>query len=258
MKHQFLIASYRRDFDWLNYCLQSLEKFAVGFLPPVVVLDGSDMALARQRGFDKLAKLVRLDGPGFGRAQVAMMSGDIVCPEADYVYLIGSDTFAVRQFDPMHFWKCVDGKAKPVMLYNSFAHLEKINNGAKMWRPGTVAALGGSCENEFMRRLPLVYPRELYASCRDAVSRHRGHTFDKYVFWAVNSVKNFSESNVLGEHAWRHFQDRYHWHCCDTQPYPEPNWPFVQFWSHGGLHAPCDKCHNRIPMEIITETLSKK
>lgn len=253
MTHQIFLASYRKDFEWLHYCLLSLKKFSVGFLPPVVALDGSDIPLARKRGFDKLARLERFDGPGFARAQAAMMSSDLLCPDADFIYLIGSDCFAVRQFDYTPFWKL----DRPVMLYNSFAHLEKINNGARMWRPGTVGALGGPAEHEFMRRLPLVYPRALYPATRKAIELHTRKPFMEYVIHAVNGVKNFSESNVLGEHAWRHFRESYHWHCCDTQPYPEPNWPFVQFWSHGGLHLPSDKYNNRIPIEVITETLAK-
>jgi hypothetical protein len=256
-RHQFFIASYRRDFEWLGYCLQSLKKFSVGFLPPVVALDGSDMALARQKGFAELAELKRFDGPGFGRAQAAMMSSELLCPDASYIYLIGSDTFAIREFDYTAFWRTVNGDSRPVMLYNSYAHLRKINNGACMWHPGTVAALGPPCEHEFMRRLPLVYPRQVYAPCRDAIRDWHKTPFFAYVIHAVNKVKNFSESNVLGEFAWRNFRESYHWFNCDLVGYPEPKWPFIQGWSHGGLDQPCDKHPGKTAREIIEEALKK-
>src|SRR5574342_144140 len=96
-RHQVLIASYNRDFVWLQYNLRSLRKFQAGFLPPVVCVDGGDFAAAQRLVSQDFpgARVMRKDGrgpgTGFLRAQIAMMCGDLLCPQADYVYLLGSD-----------------------------------------------------------------------------------------------------------------------------------------------------------------------
>src|SRR5688572_2940112 len=125
MNHQFLIASYKPDFQWLRQNLRSLERFSRGFLSPVIVVPPEDEGLARavvgQVGYGEVKVKA---GPGFGRAQVVMMQGDLWCPQADFVYLTGSDCMATRQFGPDEYW--LDGK--PIMLWNTWAHMAKHGN----------------------------------------------------------------------------------------------------------------------------------
>lgn len=248
--HQFLVASYRRDFPWLRENLRSLQKFSRGFLPPVAVVPPEDEALARavvgQVGYGEVQVKA---GPGFGRAQVVMMSGDIHCPKADYVYLTGSDCMAVRDFDHTEYW--LDGK--PLMLWNTWAHLAKYGSPGMMWKSGTEAALGGVSQGEFMRRLPICYPRALYAACRAAVEARHGN-FERYVLHSVNHVRNFSESNVLGEYAFRHMQDAYRWWCLDKEHYLGA-FAMRQFWSHGGFGRPDPNFGGKTPQQVIIETL---
>lgn len=250
MNHQFLIASYRPDFCWLRHNLRSLKKFSVGFLPPAVVVPPEDEQYARevvgQVGYGEV--LVKA-GPGFGRAQVVMLSGDIFCPKADYVYLTGSDCMAIRPFDHTEYWH--DGK--PLMLFNTWDHLAKHNAPCLFWRAGTEEALGWTSVGEFMRRLPIVYPRGLYPQVREHIaSRHRD--FESYVIDRVNRVKNFSESGVLGEYAYRYLRDAYFFHCLDDVPYEGAS-AMSQFWSRGGMEKPSDRHNGRKPSAVITEIL---
>lgn len=248
--HQFLVASYRKDFPWLRTNLRSLQKFSRGFLPPAVVVPPEDEALARavvgQVGYGEVQVKA---GPGFGRAQVVMLSGDIHCPGADYVYLTGSDCMAVREFDFSEYWL----NGKPLMLFNTWSHLVKHGAPCMSWKAGTEHALGGTSQGEFMRRLPIVYPRALYAACRAAVQARHGD-FERYVLHSVNHVRNFSESNVLGEYAFRHMRDVYTWHCLDTAHYLGA-FAMTQFWSWGGLGRPSPLHGNKTPQQVIIELL---
>lgn len=251
MNHQFLIASYRPDFQWVRQNLRSLKLFSRGFLPPVVVVPPEDAPLARevvgQVGYGIVKEKA---GPGFGRAQVVMMQGDIFCPEADFVYLTGSDCMAIRPFDYTEYWK----DNRPLMLYNTWPHLLKHIAPVGVWKAGTEKALGGTSAGEFMRRLPIVYPRELYPAVRQAIAERHKTSFEQYTLNAVNHERNFSESNVLGEYAWRHMRDVYTWHNLDEAPYPGAS-AMLQFWSRGGLDRPADRFNNRLPRDIIIETL---
>lgn len=121
------------------------------------------------------------------------------------------------------------------------------------WRAGTEEALGWVSVGEFMRRLPIVYPRGLYSQVRDFIAgRHRD--FESYVIDRVNRVKNFSESDVLGEYAWNYMHTAYHWHCLDEVPYEGAS-AITQFWSRGGLEKPSDRHGGLKPSVVITGIL---
>lgn len=243
--HQFLIASYPRDYHWLRFCLLSLRKFSDGFLPPCVVVApkhgiGPQSVGGTIRQCYPEATVGIEDGPahlGNLRAQVSMMKSDIHCPKADYVYLLGSDCLATRRFDPTVFWRA----GRPEMLFNSYTHVEKFHRDACCWRGGTTQALGWIPEFEYMRRLPIPYPRDVFARARGHVSNLHGKPFEDYVY---STGKNswpqfFSESNVLGAFAHKYMEESYTWTNLDAIPWPNNN-PVVQFWSHGGLDRPRD------------------
>jgi hypothetical protein len=258
-RHQILIASYRKDFPWLRYCLRSLAKFSRGFLPIVVAVEADDyhgaceIAAHATREFPMggCIEVKTFNGPGFGRAQLAMMSGDILCPDADYYWLLGSDCLATRQFDPTAF--CApDGR--PYMAYNSWEHLKKhAGPGVLAWKAGTEEAVGYS-QAEFMRRLPLAYTRMVCTMTKAIITQRHKTSAASYVFDRVNRVQNFSESNVMGAVAYEHYRDSYFWVNRDVEPMPGPPNPIIQFWSHGGLDRPSD-ADGRLPREVIIETL---
>jgi hypothetical protein len=256
-RHQFLIASYAKDFPWLRQCLRSLEKFSDGFLPPVVAVDVQDAPEAGEV-IEKAnsGAIVKIwNGPGFGRAQDAMMNGDILCPGADYVWLLGSDCLAVEPFNLSAY---CDAEGKPYMLWNTWKHLRKFGPETLFWRAGVEKALGWESNGEYMRRLPLAYPTRMLAPMREFIARRHNTPFNEYVWHNVNRLRNFSESNVMGEWAWRHARDDYHWVCLDKGETPWvgkwPTNPIVQHWSHGGIDRHRDQ-DGVTPREVIIRAL---
>lgn len=278
MNHQVLIASYHKDFIWLGPCLASLKKFSVGFLPPVISVSPDDYfgaCAVVSRHFPEATVVVHCDPRGVAkgnlRAQLSMMNSDVLCPSADYVWLVGSDCIVHEKFSPEPFFR--DGR--PVLLTNSYEHLLKYVPRACIlpWQDGVEQALGFRPTHEYMRRLPLMYHRRLFKDAREAVEARHACSFTDYVYDVHHNVNNgdrpersdasnFSESNLLGAYADRYFPGAFYWICLDDQPNLIPN-PMIQFWSHGGLDKACDvrfdyaggNTFGKTPRTVITEVL---
>lgn len=269
--HQILIASYTKDFQWLHPNLLSLRKFCEGFLPPVISVDEGDYGEAKRLlarvGWPEVSLVMKNGrrGQGFMRAQISMMECDLLCPNADFIYLVGSDCLAHRRFAPdMYFVE-----DKPVMLYNSRKYFEDAGAGAPLeWINSTQEILGFPVNGEFMRRLPIHYPRELFAPMRAHVEATHRMNFEDYIYQRNAAGRPVSESNILGGFAWEKMHDLYYWmhadgHAAYTDYRANNPDPLAQFWSHGGLDRPCETtaivngriCAGRPPREIINEVL---
>lgn len=272
MKSQVLICSYHKDFQWLIHCLGSLKRFSSGFLHPVVCVDAADREGAKQivaQSYPEATVVVKdgRTGQGFMRAQIAMMSGDIICPEADFVFLLGSDTIAAGEFTPGPFFSA-DGN--PVMLYTTYEDLNvPRHSNAMPWRKGTERIMGFEPHAEFMRRLPLVYPKSLFAPFREYVANLHRMDFEDFIYTNDAKFGHTSESNCMGAWAWKFAPELYEW--VDTrhagvEDGEVKGWPskIRQFWSRGGLDRVTEanflygngKCsRGRTPREIINSIL---
>ena len=237
IKHVPFVASYNRDFQWLRCLLKSLLRHGDGWAAPVVCTDRKDAAGAAVIAAQEFpgSSVVVLDpkpnGCGYLRAQCAMMSCDLLA-DGDYFWLFGSDTVLTARLSPLDLWS--HDYARPVMPYTPHSSLGRIT---EHWKRGVEAALGFEPENEFMRRLPLPYPRTLYPRVREALQQRHGMEWDSYVYSTAagrNGYQStFSESNVLGAYAWQHMHSIYAWVNTDEfNPYQPP---LYQFWSHGGF-----------------------
>ncbi len=248
MKSQCLIASYKGDFVWLQHCLRSLRKFSYGFLPPVISVAKDDIETARyiaQKTYPGaeifLHSLPRHllpthSGIGMMRAMSSMMHGDILCPEADNIFLVGSDCIATESFTPRQY---LNGKGQPVVLTNSYEKLREIHPDAIPWRNGTAEVLGFTPGFEFMRRLPSVFHTSTFFQTRQYIEKLHGMPFNEYWFEGfLASQRGQSEANLLGAYAYRFQQPLYDFRCMDAEE--QPHNPLLQFWSHGGLDKPID------------------
>lgn len=269
MTHQILIASYQKDFIFLNQCLRSIARFSRGFLPPVVVVEDHEREEAQRlctlacpgaevRVFNKS------HGLGFHRAQIVMCRADEFCPDADYIYLVGSDCLFFQPFEPATYFV---GNL-PIMLHTSYAHLNSSGaSNANHWQKGVKRALGFLPRDEFMRRLPVVYTRHNFPALRNYIELLHCVPFNDFVYSdRLQAHNNFSESNALGALAYAHHREWYHWVLTDN-----PGWagnipfsPLAQFWSHGGMDRPGECCveyapgknaAGRSPRAVITDVL---
>lgn len=248
MTSQVLIASYAKDFQWLIHCLGSLKRYMSGFLHPVVCVEECDVAGCQaiiDQAYPETTIAVKngRSGQGAMRAQCSMMSADLLCPFADYIFLTGSDTIYAGPLMPEPFF-APDGK--PAMLFTTYADLNVPgHSNAIPWQVGVERVLGWLPHAEFMRRLPLVYPMGLFAPFREFVAKRHNMPFEDYIYAADAKHGLTSESNCLGAYAWKFMPDIFHW--VDTQSCTAlagellewPN-PCRQFWSFGGLDRPME------------------
>ncbi len=275
MNHQVFIASHVADFQFLGPCLKSLEKFSEGFLPTVVAMPSEDLEQFREicradggpsvpgKEHAQIKRRSTRAGQDKMAAQIAMLRADEFCPEADYIWILGSDSFCTGPLRPGPFFK--DGK--PAMLYGRYDDLARCHSDSFCWKPGTEFLLGCSSEFETMRRLPLVYPRALFGMLRTHVRAVHG-SFDEALYARDASHHDVSESNLLGTYAHRYVPEMFHWEnigCKTLYGAPLPEWPnpVCTFWSHGGLDKPSDLLFEhdgkpligKTPREIIASVL---
>lgn len=269
MKNQVIICSYKKDFCWLIHSLGSLKRFSTDFLPPVVCVSPQDEQgvrdIIRQSYPDAIVKVTGQRGnQGFMRAQIAMMKADIHCEQADNIFFLGSDCIAFDTFSPYPY---LDGQGRPAVLYSAYSIMAKCHADTIPWQAGVNRILGFKPENEFMRRLPSVFPRSIFKPMRKYVERIHGKEFEDYIYSADDGKT--SEANILGAFAFKFMRET----CCfvdvaDAGLYGSQvnNWPstIVQFWSHGGLDRPAEanvvlkngrSTVGRTPRSVINEIL---
>ena len=266
--HQPFIASYAKDFPWLRFLLRSFATFSGAerglsrsFAPPVVCTNPEDAAAAMilcQEVYPTARVVVGAGSPGYLRAQVCMMSSDLFCPWADYLYFFGSDCFVTADVDPVEaYFKY----GKPLMLVNSYRHLLEGGDNVQPWWEGTSAALGFNVEYECMRRLPLVYPAHVLKGVRGYLEFHHKMPFDHYIYDTIAADgeqyhSKFSEANVIGSWARAFSSSSFTWLDLDKPRNADrvPPSPVRQFWSHGGIDRPDDR-DGRTPRSVFEEVL---
>lgn len=274
--HQAIICSYSRDFIWLPHCLRSFRKFATDYLPPVVCVEPADAADAQRiiERYDPQAKLVVTEGrknQGFMRAQIAMMSADLHCT-GDILHFVGSDCLAYERFSARIY---ADENELPAVLYSSYLSMNLVHPDVIPWRAGVRRVLGVDPQNEYMRRIPSVFPREIFAPMRAHVEKLHGMPFADYIYHAdmIQSgqavPRDTSEANILGAFAHFFMPETCRWVDIATAGLYGTQvigWPtsILQMWSHGGLDRPMEACVEipnygntvgKTPRQVIAEVL---
>lgn len=263
-RHQLFVSSYRRDAEWFSHCLASIRVFARGFLPPTVCVSSEDASQFQElcRTIHPECRVVVKDGrpgQGFMRAQVAMLSADLLCPEADIIYWLGSDCLLTDVMTPDKYHV----NEKPIVLYRPYRKLDPL-----IWERGTSRVLGFPVPNETMGRLPSVYPREIFEPMRRHVEAIHHRPFDDYIYDGDLGNRDTSEANILGSFAQRFMPETCEWIDATTTPPPATlgGWafPVAQFFSHGGLDRPMECCATlpdgtntvgRTPRSVIRQIL---
>jgi hypothetical protein len=225
MTASIFIRSYEKDFEWLHYCLRSIQKFATGFSEVVIcVPEGQEVKL---RHLTAERVITTHDGqPGYLCQQLNKMQADLRT-RSDYVLHFDSDMIFTAPVTPDFFFK--DGK--PIWLMTPWSVMSSEEK--KAWMHVMVKALQEFPPYEFMRKCAVIVPREVYGGLRAHMEKLHGITFEQYVM--NQPGHEFSEYNCLGFYAWLYHRDKFHWH--DTTIDGVPEWPFQQRWSWSGLTA---------------------
>jgi len=213
MKADIFIRSYAGDFEWLSYCLRSIKKYGNGFGEVHIAVPINDIGSVPVLGGEEVHGVTdRTDG--YMAQQITKLHADEFCT-AEYVLHVDSDCIFTKDFSPLDFFL----DAKPVLLKEE---CESI------WRDITEKHLGWHDKSEYMRRLPIIYPRWMYKPFRDWMQKKHNMSVSDYVI--QQSGREFSEFNTFGQWAYKFYPDAFSW----LQPHELPI-VAIQHWSWGGI-----------------------
>jgi len=143
--------------------------------------------------------------------------------DADFICHFDSDCVVARPLSPPDLF--ADGK--PVLWMTAFEELSPISGR----RQGVQRLLGVDVPFDFMRRLPIVFPRWLYAALRRHVAESRGGDF-RAIACALEPGE-LSEFNTLAAFAYLHHRDAFQWRVVRAT---ETDAGLCRvYWSRGGL-----------------------
>lgn len=200
---EFLIVTFRRDIDFLKYCLRSIEKYATGFSGITLVVPESEkkyFAWVGDRA--KLRYIAEPDNKGMLAHEIAVCRADEHCPKADFVVHMDADCMLWRATTPSAF---IPG-GKCLMVYERYAAITNPNR--HIWKRVVTKCAGFEPQFETMVRHPQVYPRALYPRVRKIVEDATGREFGEYVYSCENNFpQGFAEFPLLGAVGLRDMPD---------------------------------------------------
>jgi glycosyltransferase involved in cell wall biosynthesis len=194
MKVDIFFKSYRNDFKWLKYSLQSLTKFVTGYNEIIIVIPEGDRHLLDFELPDRaFVHTIKETGSGYLFQQYVKMIANNYC-SADYIMYVDSDCIF---HSPVHVPDLIK-EGKPEILMTSYEELK-----GNPWKEPTADFMGQVPEYEFMRRHCFIYHKE---------------TLSNLIAWFKKDLKtyvmsrpsnHFSEFNVIGFYAYLFEMDRY-------------------------------------------------
>lgn len=234
MRTDIFIVSVGKHFNYLKYCLRSIQKFASRFNRVLVLFPEQDKdafgpMAAEYNGPVPLKGIPFSEWPNLGMVHhmFQIMQAD-QWSDADLILHTDSDCVFTEPVTPEDYIQ--DGK--PVLMYGDFEWLCTTQQAnLRMWQEVTINAIGAPVPVETMRRHPAVHCRDLYQKAREAIERHTGKGLVEFMRAQRNEFpQSFCEFVTLGNVAWREMKDRYHW--IDQQRDGFPPQKINQAWSH--------------------------
>lgn len=263
MKVSILIVTHTKDFQWLEHCLRSIEKYSSGFLEVMLALpmdtpwgDLTDL-LAGLNGNPPvhIHPFEEWPGKGFVHHAYLICCAEQLCKDADFILHMDADCVFREPVRPDDYF--VSGK--PVLIgapYDWVVNQFSDKTHYK-WRDAVEAAIGGKSEQEFMRRHPAVHYRHLYPKARYEILTHTHQDPADYIRSTKNDFpQTFAEFPMLGEVAWRYFHPLYEWVRQDRDPWPHDK--LIQLWSHGSPDKPNNvwiggRLHAVVPNDLFNQ-----
>ena len=248
MNCEIFICTFRRDFEYLKWCLRSIAKFATEFSGVTIVVPGQDYA-ELNRTIDSLytpptrSRLGLLHiRPMCGGAEwtdqgflwhmwCIMQADQFVPARSTHIAHLDPDCVFTEPVTPERF--CLQGK--PVLRYEPYTTKIAKEPNIQHWYEAVNRALPFWAEYETMCGHPELYHMGLYKVARTLIEQQVGQPLDVYMKQCKNSYpQTFAEFPTLGAVALQCFPKMYYRHQMGSHPRMEDleNWPVFQAWSH--------------------------
>jgi hypothetical protein len=210
------IRSWHGDFNWLEYCLRSIKKYAKGFGKVHVCIPIQDFDVFPNVDGVEVHLVERWADDYIGQ-QNDKLHADWYC-RSPYILVMDSDCVITKDLRPEDLFR----EGNPIWLY------EAVPRDATPWYEITQEAIKSMPEFKFMRRQPFVFSAQSLKDFRKFMFECHGE--DICLWLKKRPYRRFSEFNAFGAWAYRN----YHRHFCWLHP-AEVDTFVKQSWSWGGI-----------------------
>lgn len=267
MNTGIFMVTFRRDLEFAEYSLRSVEKFTSGFGEKVIAVPTQDgnmyREMAKPFGFE-VRTFDEWPGKGFVHHEAIICEADQWCPNSDAVLHLDADCLFVGPVEASDYF--VQGK--PILYCQRFESFKQHLNRYG-WKQCVKDATGIDPEWETMCRHPAVHLRKTYEATRDAITKHTGMDWKDYIRSCRNAYpQSFAEFPTLGAVVIDRFPQDY----CLVEAFTDrPNSIFSPsdiavvdfslnklraFWSVGGLEMINDRHPDQTARQVIEEILA--
>jgi len=241
MNTSLFIKTYKNDFKWLKYSLESVHRNLAGITEIVIVTDQGtgDELKAITRPLPLEVTIIEEYKPeechGYLWQQVIKLQADTYFAQLpDHIMMVDSDT-VFRPGACVSNWFDDSGRVKwPITSKEELDESHPWFKTTELW-------IGHEVHYEFMRALPLVIPSYALKEIRNFTFANHGCSIAEYVLSHCKE-SSFSEFNAMGAHMFYSKGTKpidYNISFINTK---EPAGLFIrdnarQFWSHDELEA---------------------
>lgn len=229
MKVAVRTVSYDADLEWLKFQKKSFDKYCSGYDSYAVIsYPEENKLLSKWLNSESITHFINNSCPkikrGYMKQQWIKMTADLFSNNSDYIMHIDSDCVFHTNNTPETFFI----NNKPIMLMTPYDG-PSLKNAGVPWQAITEKAFGRKVDFEFMRRMPLIYPTNIYKDLRDWFDENRDFSLLGY----IEDGNDLSEFNLMGAYCWEYHRDKFHW--INTEKEGVPDSYLEQFWSYGGV-----------------------
>lgn len=238
-KVEIFIVTFQRDFNYLQYCLRSIAKFATGFSGVTILVPTEQHeACSKLVNFEpqlpfpkRVVSGVEWPKLGFLWHMAQVMRAEEWCPEADFIVHIDPDCIFTAPVTPDDYIR--DGK--PILRFEYFSSICKRHPVIGCWQECTQRCLPFLVTAETMRCHPAVHHRRTYPESRTQIEKKTGLPSDDYIkSQRLEFPQGFCEFVTLGNVAMHCFPNDYVFVEQTGDKLDPPN-KLRQFWSHRPL-----------------------
>lgn len=221
MKTAIFIKSYPKDYEWLTFCLKSIQKYCTGFSEIVLALPfGEKLPLTKEKIVN-----VQERGIGYYWQMVVKINADKYT-DADAILYVDSDCVFTRPFDASEMLK----NGKPMLLRRPWG---EAGEGV-VWRDPAERALGFKTEHDTMCCHPSIYLRSTLQNLRAHIKSAHGVELEDYALREMEGGHKFIEFVTVGNFIIHKEPEKYSIIEDGSGDYPKP---ISQGWSWGGMSA---------------------
>jgi len=212
MNVSLFVRSYEKDFQWLRYSIQSMEKYLTGVEERILVVPWTTQIPTEISSFfDHIVESYQYEKMDGYVAQQFDKLDAYKYTDKDYILYSDSDCIYTAPFDVSTMFDFY-----PVLGMTPYKQLE--GSDGHMWKGITEGLLGFDVSHEFMRHFPLLHRRDTVVD----------FSKDYPEIYKRVTGRNISEFNLLGAYAFKK-EHKYIF----TEDVPR--YPCHQFWSWSGL-----------------------